>query len=84
MVSNKKKALGKFTSNAAQDFKVRRILKDINEARSYGIHINDISLNELYSYLRDARRQRQEFEREHPGKTFIYDPPRIATIRVGG
>ena len=28
----------------------------------------------MYSYLRDARKQRREFEREHPGKKFIYDP----------
>ena len=28
----------------------------------------------MYSYLRDARRQRREFEREHSGKIFKYDP----------
>ena len=47
---------------------------DTEEARKYGIQLNTISLNEMYSYLRDARKQRRDFERENPGKKFIYDP----------
>ncbi len=54
--------------------KITRILQDIGEAKSYGIHLNDLTLNEMYSYLKDARRQRNEFERSHPGKLFQYDP----------
>jgi hypothetical protein len=49
-------------------------LQDIGEAKKYCIHLNDLTLNELYSYLKDARRQRNEFERSHPSKTFQYDP----------
>ena len=63
-----------FSSKAARSFKVSRILKDIEEARNYGIQLNTISLNDMYSYLRDARKQRRDFERENPGKKFIYDP----------
>ena len=49
------------------------MLEDIAEAKRYGIELNTLPLNELSSSLRGARRQRTEFERQHPGKTFKYD-----------
>ena len=60
-------------SGEAERYKVRRILHDIEEARSMGIQLHTISLNELYSYLRDARKQKAEFEKHHHEK-FVYDP----------
>ncbi len=39
--------------------KIRKLLRDIQEARSYGIALrNDISLNQLYFYLTDARNKK--------------------------
>ena len=49
-------------------------IQDIDEARDFGIELhNDLSLNELYSYLRDARKKRREFESKHPNKSFVDD-----------
>ena len=48
-------------------------MKDIAEAKSLGIELNTLTLNELYASLRDARLQKIEFERRHPGKPFKYD-----------
>jgi len=58
----------------ASNYKLRRILQDIDEARGYGIQLYEISLNELYSFLKDARKQKAAFEREHPKGKFKYDP----------
>ena len=53
---------------------MRQILNDIEDARSYGISLrNNISLNELYSYLVDARRQKTDHEKKRPKETFHYD-----------
>ena len=54
--------------------KVDQILRDIDEARSYGIHLHALTLTDLYSYLNDARRQRKAFLKGSPKGTFKYDP----------
>ena len=44
--------------HAAGSFKLKQILKDIEDAKQLGIHLyNDISLNEMYSMLTHARQQ---------------------------
>ena len=54
--------------------KIRKLLRDIQEARSYGIALrNDISLNQLYFYLTDARKQKAEFEKHNAKGEFRYD-----------
>ena len=62
-----------FRSGEASQYKVRKILKDVEEARSMGIQLHTLSLNELYNSLREARKQKAEFEKHHRGK-FVYDP----------
>ena len=37
-----------------------------------GIRLHTLSLNELYTSLRDARKQKAEFEKKHHEK-FVYD-----------
>ncbi len=72
--SPRRRSKSGFSSRQARSLKVKGILKDIDEARDFGIELhNDLSLNELYSYLRDAREQRRAFESKHPNKTFVYD-----------
>ena len=49
-------------------------MRDIQEARKYGISLgNDVSLNQLYSLLADARKQKSQFEKKHPKGSFKYD-----------
>ena len=56
-----------FKRNESGKFKIRQILNDIDEARAYGISLrNNISLNELYAYLADARKQKKEHEKKLP------------------
>ena len=63
-----------FKRHEAGQYKVRHILHDIDEARAYGISLrNNISLNELYSYLADARKQKKEHEKKRPKDRFQYD-----------
>ena len=62
-----------FRSGEAGQFKIRRILRDIEEAKSLGIQLHTISLNELYSSLRDARKEKAGLEKHHHEK-FVYDP----------
>ena len=72
--SPRRRSKSGFSSRKARSLKVKGILKDIDEARDFGIELhNDLSLNELYSYLRDARKKRREFESKHPNKSFVYD-----------
>ena len=72
--STRRKSKSGFSSRQARSLQVKGILKDIDEARDFGIELhNDLSLNELYSYLHDARKQRRAFERKHPNKRFVYD-----------
>ena len=66
-----------FSGGETGAYKVRRILRDIDEARRYGIQLHTISLNELYSSLKQARKQKNTFEKAHPHNTrnrFVYDP----------
>ncbi len=72
-----KRKRGSFTKRESDSYKNRRvkqILKDIEEARSYGISLHAITLAELYSYLKDARRQKNAFLKQHPKGEFAYDP----------
>ena len=63
-----------FRRTEAGKYKVRQILSDIEEARSYGISLrNNISLNELYSYLADARKKKKDHEKKRPTERFKYD-----------
>jgi hypothetical protein len=63
-----------FKRNEASKYKIRQILHDIDEARTYGISLrNNISLNELYSYLADARKQKKEHDKKRPKGRFQYD-----------
>lgn len=62
-----------FRSGEAGRYKVRKILHDIEDARSMGIQLHTISLNELYSSLRDARKEKAGLEKHHHEK-FVYDP----------
>ena len=74
MTRSKKEARkNSFKSREAGRYKVRKILDDIEEARSMGIKLHTISLNELNNYLRHARKQKAEFEQHLHGK-FVYDP----------
>ena len=57
----------------AAGYKVRRILKDIEEGRKLGIQLHTLTLNEFYSALKHARKQKTEFEKHFPGKDFVYD-----------
>ena len=52
-----------FKEKEAGKYKVRHIIRDIDEARSYGIRLHAINLNEMYSYLRDARLQKAALEK---------------------
>ena len=72
-----KRKRGSFTKRESDSYKnrqVKRILKDIEEARSFGISLHAITLAELYSYLRDARRQKKAFLKQNPKGVFAYDP----------
>ncbi len=71
--SPRKSSRSSYVGKLARSLKVTRILKDIAEARSLGIELSELSLNEMYASLQDARRQRAEYERQHPGRTFKYD-----------
>ncbi len=62
-----------FKTREAGNMKIRTILRDIEEARSMGIQLHTISLNDLYSSLLAARKQKAEFEKHHHEK-FVYDP----------
>jgi len=66
---------------AKRDFANRRankVLKDIQEARSYGIELASVSLSELYHYLNLARRQ----YRSNPHAAF--DPMEDSQFPGGG
>ena len=72
-----KRKRGSFTKRESDSYKnrqVKRILKDIEEARSFGISLHAITLAELYSYLKDAWRQKNAFQKKHPKGHFVYDP----------
>ena len=63
-----------FKTKVAGQLKIKKLLRDIDEARHYGINLrNNISLGEMYSYLEDARKQKKQHEEEHPGRAFQYD-----------
>ena len=48
-----------FGQREAGAYTLRRILKDIKLAQEYGIHMhNDITLNEMYSHLREAEKHK--------------------------
>ncbi len=63
-----------FSRGETGAFKVRRILRDIEEARGYGIQLHTISLNDLYSSLKRARKKKDTHAKEEPHKRFVYDP----------
>ena len=69
-----KRKKGSVKSSVACKFKISRILKDIEEAQTYGIHLHEISLTELYSYLNDARKQKAVFDKKNQKGRFRYDP----------
>ena len=63
-----------FRSGEAGQLKIRKLLRDIDEARRYGINLrNNISLSDMYSYLKDARKQKTKFEKEYAKGVFRYD-----------
>ena len=62
-----------FTHKHARSLKIKLILSDIAEARSYDIQLHELSLNELYAYLRDVRQQKLDWEARHPREKFLYD-----------
>ena len=48
-----------FAKREAGAYTLRRILQDIKKAKEYGIELhNDITLNEMYSHLREAEKQK--------------------------
>ena len=54
--------------------KVRRVLKDIAEAKEYGVELNTLTLNELYRKLKETRLQHELFQKGHrSGEQFVYD-----------
>ena len=63
-----------FKSREAGKYKVRQIVRDIDEARGYGIRLHTINLNEMYSYLKDARLQKAAHQKHSPDAVFKYDP----------
>eukprot|EP00969_Alexandrium_andersonii_P373463 15484106-Alexandrium_andersonii.AAC.1 len=69
-----KSSRGSFAERHARSLKLKQILQDIAEARSYGIQLHELTLGELYSYLADARRQLHAFQAAHAGQPFRYDP----------
>ena len=63
-----------FKTKVAGQLKIKKLLRDIDEARHYGINLrNNISLGEMYSYLEDARKQKKQHEEEHTARAFRYD-----------
>ena len=64
---------------AKRDYTNRKaVLKDIEEARSYGIELASVTLSELYYYLNLARRQ----HRSNPHAAF--DPMEDSQFPSGG
>ena len=55
--------------------RVNKVLQDIDEARGFGIKLHKcLTLNDLYTYLQDAREQSAEHYKRDPGGNFVYDP----------
>ena len=68
-------------SFAKRDFanrKANKILKDIQEAKSYGVKLSSVTLSELYHYLNLARQQ----YRSNPHAAF--DPMEDSQFPSGG
>ena len=63
-----------FKDREAGKYKVRQIIRDIDEARGYGIRLHTINLNDMYSYLRDARLQKAAREKHSPGALCEFNP----------
>ncbi len=64
---------GNFLSRYIASRKVNKVLGDIQEAKHYGIELQNISLRELYYALQDAREKEEAHKVNHPGQPFYYD-----------
>ena len=69
---------GAFAKRDFANRKANKVLKDIQEARSYGIELASVSLSELYHYLNLAREQ----YRSNPHAAF--DPKEDSQFPGGG
>jgi hypothetical protein len=73
-VPTKRVSQNSFLKRSLKAIKLRQLLRDIEEARTYGVDIYSLDLGEFYGRLQEARQQYSQHMSTGPGAaTFAYD-----------
>ena len=73
---------GSFLSRYIASRKLNKVLADIQEAKRYGIELQNISLRGLYHALQDAHEKEEAHMLNHPGQPFYTTQARTANSRA--